>query len=273
MTVVGICTMKNELDVAETTVRHMLGECDAVCVADNGSTDGTREMLKALAEQMVTRLDVRDDFEPGHYHGRKMTALAAHAHALFDADWIVPFDADEIWVARDRSWGTIAQVLSALPASESTAPATLWDHRATGRDGTAGSPQQTMVWREPKPLGLPKVAARAVMPVIIEEGNHAAGYGMPTPSRVLAVHHFPYRSAEQMIRKVRQGAAAYRKTDSPEDWGAHWRAYDTFDDDGIADIFRRHFYRDDPLGQNLAGDDPLVRDEVRLSDPRMAQQL
>ena len=103
------------------------------------------------------------------------------------------------------------------------------------------------------------------MPVTIEQGNHGANYGLTTPTPVLKVRHFPYRSAEQMIRKVRNGGAAYRATDLPDDFGAHWRGYDKFSDEEIAGIFGKWFYRARPTameqmdGENLP---PLVHDPV-----------
>ena len=266
MTVAGIARVKDEADIIETTVRHARAQMDYVLVVDNASTDGTCEILRTL-ERECPRLVVDVDEEVGYYQSRQMTALADRvAYEQWGRqEWVVPFDADELWYAREREWGTVAQVLASLPFSESVAKAFVYDYRATALDRPDPNPVLRLQWRVEKPISFPKVAVRPVMPVTIEQGNHGANYGLTTPTPVLKVRHFPYRSAEQMIRKVRNGGAAYRATDLPDDFGAHWRGYDKFSDEEIAGIFGKWFYRARPTameqmdGENLP---PLVHDPV-----------
>src|ERR1035438_2201973 len=101
MTTFGIAMVKDECDVIEGTIRHLADEGMAgIVIADNGSTDGTREILDELAhdESLPCPLHVFDDPEIGYYQSRKVSALAEVAGG-FGADWIVPFDADERWIA------------------------------------------------------------------------------------------------------------------------------------------------------------------------------
>lgn len=252
MTVAGIARVKDEADIIETTVRHALAQMDRVLIADNGSTDGTLAILRRLADEyrggpaVGSRLIVTEDDEVGYYQSAQMTALAHEVRMVWDADWVVPFDADELWYSREPEWGTVAQVLASLPGSESIAKAWVYDYRATALDNGDANPVRRIQYRVPVPITLPKVAVRPVMPVTIEMGNHGANYGLTTPTPVLKVRHFPYRSEAQMIRKVRNGAAAYRATTLGEEFGAHWRGYDKFTDEEIAGIYRKWYWRSRP---------------------------
>ena len=48
MITAAVTMVRDEADIIETTVRHMLTQVDVVIVADNRSVDGTREILDSL---------------------------------------------------------------------------------------------------------------------------------------------------------------------------------------------------------------------------------
>lgn len=259
--VVAISMFRDEADVAATVVRHMVGQVDRVLVADNGSTDGTKEIARQ-AGAIVT-----DDPDPAYYQSQKMSGLAERAR-LMGADWIVPFDADEIWTGKR---GAIKRTLEALPDFILVAEAALYDYVATGQDNGAPNPFERMRWRRSAPVPLPKVAFRAFTGAVVHQGNHGVTLpDHPIPpiiKHLLTVRHFPYRSPEQFIRKARNGAAAYAATNLPEEVGQHWRGYGRMSDDGLRDHFSRWFWRADPsVPVEIEGEHqpPLVEDPVRL---------
>ena len=48
---VGVSMVRDEEDIIGATVRHLLGQVDAVLIADNRSIDGTRDVLADIMEQ------------------------------------------------------------------------------------------------------------------------------------------------------------------------------------------------------------------------------
>jgi hypothetical protein len=279
VTTFGVSMVKNEIDVVEGCLRHMAGEVDGLIVADNRSTDGTREVLDQLTHELP--LTVIDDPEPAYEQSEKMTRLAAMAGEA-GALRIVPFDADELWYSRD---GRIADVLAL--AAGNAYPAKIFNHYGTAvdpgwqsdvntrlrwlrqRPERAPDPFATMRWRSTTPGLLPKVAFTWRPGATIHQGNHGVdlpGKHVEVPDLV-EVRHFPYRSAEQFVSKTVQGAAAYRALDEkraaqglPADTskGAHWRLYDEarrrHGDTALHDHYRRHFWFFAPFDSGLVHD-------------------
>lgn len=226
----AVTMVKDEADILGLTLAHLLAQgVDAIIVADNGSSDGTRDIIREFGAQASVHLAL--DAEPAYLQSYKMSLLAEHARAA-GADWIVPFDADEFWFARggrladvlrrQRSAKARARVHCAFPASD----------LAPGDAGSAG-------WRLDDaryPEWLDKMAFRSHRFASIEQGNHSVvrpGEVEPT----LGVIHVPWRSFEQFRRKVRQGAAAVRASGSR--LGAdHWLELDRFDDDELRERWR-----------------------------------
>lgn len=252
MTVVAVSMVKDEADIVAATVAHMCDQVDAVIVADNLSTDRTREILDQLAGGSSGRLVVVEDPDPAYRQSEKMTALALRARLDFGAEWIVPFDADEVWYS---PFGRIADVLDEVAPQWLITPAPLFDHVATAEDNPLElDPVRRLGFRRRDRNPLPKVACRWRPDLVIEQGNHGARYsGRGTVfDELLVVRHFPYRSADQLVRKVRNGAAAYAAGGSsiPETFGAHWRQWgailDQQGEQAIAELFRTWYWREFP---------------------------
>lgn len=249
----GVALIKDEADIIERTISHMLGQVDRVIVADNRSTDGTRQILDRMDVEVV------DDPVLGHWQSRKITTLAERARAE-GATWVVPFDADELWFAR---LGRVGDVLEAIPPAAQLVEAVIFDHVPTA-DARGGDPVERMGWRRAQQEPLHKVACRPQDGLTVHQGNHCADYGTPFPLWVrdqLVIRHFPYRSPEQFISKARNGSAAYAATDLPEDMGAHKRLYGRLLEEGGEQALRAYyaerFYVEDPENAPSLTYDPV----------------
>lgn len=245
--VTAISMVKDEADIIASTIEHLRHQVDHIIVADNGSTDGTLEILQSFDIEVV------NDPEVAYYQSRKMTDLA-HRAAEQGAEWVIPFDADEIWLGRH---GKIKDTLPEVNASIATAQ--VFDHVATAKDPEVDDPIGRMRWHRAAANPMVKVACRPRANVTIHQGNHGADYG-ETIHDVLEVRHFPYRSADQFVSKVRNGAAAYAATNLPHGDGQHWRDYgrllEAHGEKAIQDVFRTYYWYLNPDFDSSLVEDP-----------------
>jgi hypothetical protein len=72
-------------------------------VLDNGSTDGTLDVLHALQREGLP-LDVHEDRSLGKFLSQRVNRLAQEfAVGQYGADWVLPLDADEFVVFQGES--------------------------------------------------------------------------------------------------------------------------------------------------------------------------
>lgn len=252
MSVAALMLVKDEADVIEPVVRHLLAQLDEVYVYDNLSTDGTSAILAQLARE-TGRVRVEIDREVGYRQSEKTSNLARLAQGRGHS-WAVPCDADEVWYS---PFGRIADVLEAVAPEFVFVPAALFDHIPTGADDLGDSdPTSRIGWRFANPARLVKVACRLVPGLVIGMGNHEASVpgsisssgAMPAPilPGQLVVRHFSWRGEDQYLRKIRNGVAAYAASGLPDTYGGHWRMWAGRTDEDVVSHFREWFYVPDP---------------------------
>lgn len=215
--IVAVTMVRDEQDIIEWTLAHMLTQVDHVIVADNGSTDHTRWILADAQAKLPGQITVMVDPEVGYWQSRKMTGLARLAHDM-GAEWVVPFDADEAWFLPDARVLAGADVIALRPH--------VFVPQPRHDDNHIRNPLRRIEHRQPYPEPHPKVMFRSRPDVVIDMGNHGVTY--PGPHRLVAgggaVRHYQYRSPGQVARKVNQGTAAYDALPpAMRRFGSHWR--------------------------------------------------
>jgi hypothetical protein len=218
--------VRNEADVIEDNLRfHRALGVDFFIALDNGSTDGTVEILKRHEQAGILKL-VKMSGPMLRVQRQGATEIGRLAHEM-GADWVVHNDADEFW------WpitGNLKQALAQIPEQFGIvlAPRTEFIARPDGEGAFA----DRMVIREARFRRPPKTAHRAHplikmwerhpidvwvksdrsprsglvgKPALRIESNHRDDPGLElvmAPEFPVGVLHFPLRSFEQYRRKV-----------------------------------------------------------------------
>jgi glycosyltransferase involved in cell wall biosynthesis len=192
---------RNEADIIDAHLAfHLAAGVDFVLAIDNGSDDGTTDVLESYAR--AGHLDLtRDD---GELHQSEwVTRLARRAAAELEADWVVNSDADEFWWPRG---GSLKEVLGAVPSRFGSVRG-MWRHFAPRPDGDESFAERMTIRvcnpgaEENSPYSARyKTVHRGDPDVTVLHGNHtvlADGMRALTGWYPIDVLHFPIRSLEQ----------------------------------------------------------------------------
>ena len=104
MKIFGLTLVKNEQDIIRQSMTAALEWCDRIGVVDNGSTDGTYEIVQELAAEHPDRFElcgVRDVPFDNDLRRIPFNALRPEAEA---GDWWCRLDADEFYPVDPRSF-------------------------------------------------------------------------------------------------------------------------------------------------------------------------
>ena len=221
MRIFGICRVRDEMDLIGVTIAYHLGVgIDRVLVMDNGSSDGTWEVL----EHLERTADVGVIRNRGPFRSGTMTTrLARWAHEE-GADWVLPFDADEFWFAPGGDLrGAVAEsgagalrvgLINFVQRRDQASPRAeallTMTHRVPSPVGTPDShEQQVEEGRIAFVEGAypPKWACRPTAEVVYDTGSHGV-LGAPGPviePEGLVILHAPLRSRATLEAKAVSG--------------------------------------------------------------------
>jgi hypothetical protein len=250
---------KNEVDVIDANIAYHLGAgVDFVVATDNGSTDGTREILERYEADGVLRLisEPSTDFRQGEWVTH-MARLAAEQ----GADWVINADADEFWWPRAEN---LKEALERLPGRYGVVHGVWRPFVPRPDDGTHFAERMTTRLSMQAAINDPtnpfrparKATHRAHPGIRVRDGNHDVE-GAPLVTLhgwyPLEVFHLPLRSREQIETKYAGGASRGLRFVPDED------RMDAAADPLVVDDAEL----ERGLGENLLVEDTRLRDALR----------
>ncbi len=229
--------IRDEVDIVEDNIRfhHQYG-VDAFVIGDNGSTDGSRELVKKLARELPICLI---DFPADQFRqSRWMTQMVHIAAKKFKALWVMNNDADEFWLPKSSN------LKNHLLASDKMVQI----ERANMLMAPMGKPYFFSQWRVASPIAYPldyqeSLGSMALLLVKIKPnvlvsprglikvkgGNHSASHLLWwAPPRVetgIRVYHFPVRGYDQFRNSVKRMARLLAKAPLTRRIGQHRRRW------------------------------------------------
>jgi Methyltransferase domain/Glycosyl transferase family 2 len=277
----SVMMVRNEADILRINVLHHLRlGVDHCLVVDNGSTDGTDEVLRELSKTGRVQWQRRE----GRFEQAETTTELAREAFLRGADWVLPTDADEFWWAAN---GDFRGILAASAAGALEAEVVNF---VQCRTQELAEPRAllTMTRRVPEPIGSveegpglveagrigfvemrypPKCISRASIALSVVQGNHAVSGvdgGMEKTSAIVCLHA-PLRARSiLMSTKVEHGRRVEEiKQYLQQAW--HVRRWRRLSKEGrMLEEWAANSYLDDSL--DVSGEKHPVTTDLRLHD-------
>jgi glycosyltransferase involved in cell wall biosynthesis len=238
-----ILLVRDEVDIIQENIEfHLNSGVDFIVAINNGSIDGTREILQQY--EQIGQAIVFDEPEHNFVQSKWVTNAAEYAREVIGADWIFSSDADEFWKVpigqlKTELENTNADVLefkrvnmfypwdddSPIHWSEKLRYHVMVPEAYPQLNDRYNSsfPSPFVYWKLP-----PKVMFRSDSFKTIHGGNHSIEAAREVVKVELdgEILHFPFRSTKQFSQKICQGGAALeRNTEIPENFGWQWRRW------------------------------------------------
>lgn len=227
MKVYSLLVVKDEVDIVGISLSDACRWSDKVVVIDNGSTDGTWELIQKMATQ-DSRIVPFLRYEGPFHIGLRAKAFHAFRHEMGLGDWwCVRLDADELYP------GDVRAFLRRIPWWRRTVKKISIDYIITHEDleeGLIGSDfganRQQIHYCLPTQRAERRFMRHSPFLVWLSRWRYPHPWGMVAKEKI-PVDHYQYRSPEQMQRRYanRKKAKADGCGSFSHETGSGWRDY------------------------------------------------
>lgn len=228
----AVMMVRNEADIIEANLRHNLRILDHVLVFDHSSDDGTPGIVSALAAEGLPVTLVTDP-TVGFHQGERSSEGARWLFQDQAMDWVFPLDADELLQVPSRQELEAGLALAAGLHVRVRLRTYVADDYADRRPFSPARFQRRLQEERYRQMRIAVSRRFAEAPTqVITAGNHMVldtsrpGELPNYPginASIVAVAHFPIRSAAQVINKTILGWLAHSVTHSAPQAAYHWR--------------------------------------------------
>ncbi|MGO4535822.1 glycosyltransferase family 2 protein [Leifsonia sp. 2MCAF36] len=207
MTIRSLCVVKDEADVLTQTLTSALQWSDEILVLDNGSTDGTWELVTELAAREPRVIAVGREERP-FFDDIRVSLFDARKDSAVEGDWWCRLDADEFYVDDPRA------VLAAVAPGDFSVWSASLSYYFTDRDAARYESNPAAFaddipvedrcryylnhWSEPRFFRhLPGLSWR-----VGDGGFPRALWDRTASPQRIVLKHFAYRSPQQIQRRL-----------------------------------------------------------------------
>jgi len=264
--------VRDEEDILKENIDYHLSQgIDFIIATDNCSVDSTKEILKEYEQKGV--LHYIYEKEDNYNQHQWVTKMARLAYSKYKADWVINNDADEFWWT--DKYSNLKEAFESITDKYNIIEAKRTNFIPYENMDSNKEFYENMIYREYislNPIGKPlppKQAHIATSDIIIHQGNHSVA-GLQEKQIIkdlIEIFHFPIRSKDQLINKIKKGGAAYeRNSELSKNIGNTWRnLYSQLQNDGNLDNYlNQNIYKLERLTNEL--EQKNILKDTRLSD-------
>ncbi|MBV1895351.1 MAG: glycosyltransferase family 2 protein [Rhodobacteraceae bacterium] len=219
--------VRDEIDIIDIWVSHLISIFDHVIIYDHLSKDGTRERLNDLAKHNKN-IEIRDYSEPAFEQSTLMTTAFKDVASHTPVGWMFFLDADEFILHKSR-----AELIQELSQHDTATVVEMkWMNAyPTSVDSHIQATTEIEGWLD-GPCRIDKIAVNLSQSdnvLTITKGNHRIRPKRLVDFRKVTLEnthllHIPIRTTSQINSKISTGIASIALIEHGDLFGAHWRA-------------------------------------------------
>lgn len=222
--------VKDEADIIESNIRyHSNIGVHSFVVMDNGSTDGTREILARLEKEFI--LHIIDQPDQSYQQGKWVTEMADYCKNVFKSDFVISNDADEFWevtngktlkecLNKKDSIVTVKRFNMALPEESLNSDYDFRDNNlfVKGPIMNRGQSTESMLLQSLQPKVIVNPHGLRKIDTGMHRANHIWQIFTKRKTNDIIIYHYPIRNYTQFEKRIALRVSLIGKVGMPHQY-------------------------------------------------------